>query len=338
MKIESAYLLAGPEAGKRAAFGVELRAAITAADKAPPEEHRVYATETGVGELLGILRNGSLFAARRIVEYRGAELIKGKDDTIAIAAYIASPAPDAVLLLVTDSFYVEKAIEDAIGKERKRSFFEMFENEKPRWISNRLRELGLGIDEGGIEAMLELVENESGALDAACSSLAVVFPRGTVLTEETVEAAIARNRQEDAFSLFGRMATGELEEALETLDAILADRKGDAVQIIAALGWSFRRLHKLEELMEEGESLDSACMKLQMRSKAVQRQSAAASRRYPKSECERIILFASRLDAKARTMGGSYERTLLQMLVYGIMVKKGELELSAAQATSLSPL
>lgn len=334
MKIESVYLLAGPEAGKRAAFGAELRAAMTAADKAPPEEHRAYATETGVGELLGLLRNGSLFAARRIVEYRGAELIKGKEDTSALASYIASPNPDAVLVLVTDSFYVEKAIEEAVGKERKRSFFEMFENEKPRWISNRLRELGLGIDEGGIEAILELVENESGALDVACSSLAVVFPQGTVLTEDEVETAIARNRQEDAFSLFARMASGELEEALETLDAILADRRGDAVQIIAALSWSFRRLHKLEELMDEGEGLESACMRLQMRSKALQRQSAAAARRYPRTECERIILLASRLDAKARTMGGSYERTLLQMLVYGIMVKKGELELSAAQAAS----
>jgi DNA polymerase-3 subunit delta len=335
MKIESVYLLAGPEAGKRTAFGAELRAAITAEDKAPPEEHRVYATETDVGELLGILRNGSLFAARRIVEYRGAELIKGKEDTLSLAAYIATPAPDAVLVLVTDSFYVEKVIGDAIGKERKRSFFEMFENEKPRWVSNRLRELGLGIDEGGIESMLELVENESGALDVACSSLAAVFPRGTMLTEETVEEAIARNRQEDAFSLFGRMATGELEGALETLDAILADRKGDAVQIIAALSWSFRRLHKLEELMEGGEGLESACMKLQIRSKALQRQSAAAIRRYPMAECERIILLASRLDAKARTMGTSYERTLLQMLVYGIMVKKGELELSVAQMASV---
>jgi DNA polymerase III subunit delta len=334
MKIESAYLLAGPEAGKRAAFCAELRAAIAAADKAPPEEHRAYAYETGVSEVLALLRNGSLFSSRRIVEYRGAELIKGKEDTGALAAYIASPAPDAVLLLVTDSFYVEKAIEEAIGKERKRSFFEMFENEKPRWVSNRLRELGLGIDDGGIEAILELVENESGALETACSSLAVVFPKGTVLSEDDVEAAIARNRQEDAFSLFGRIATGELEEALETLDAVLADRRGDAVQIIAALSWSFRRLHKLEELMGEGEGLESACMKLQMRSKALQRQSAAALRRYPKADCERVILFASKLDAKARTMGGSYERTLLQMLVYGIMAKKGAIELSAAQTAT----
>jgi DNA polymerase III subunit delta len=332
MKIESVYLLAGPETGKRAAFAAELRAGISAADGSPPEEHRAYASETGIGEVLALLRNGSLFSSRRIIEYRGAELIKGKEDLGSVAAYIASPAPDAVLILVTESFYVEKALEDAVGKARKRTFFEMFENEKPRWVQNKMRELGLGIDEGGIEALLELVENESGALEAACSRLALVFPPGSVLGEEEIEAAIARNRQEDAFSLFERVATGDLESALETLEAVLADRRGDAVQIVSALTWSFRRLRRLHSLIEEGEGIESACMRLQMRSKALQRQSSAAVRRFPKADCERIILLASSFDAKARTMGSLFERSLLQLFVYGIMVKKGELALSLLPA------
>jgi len=332
MKIESAYLLAGPEVGKRTAFGAELRAAIAAADGSPPEEHRLYASETPIGEAVGLLRNGSLFSSRRVVEYHGAELIKGKEDLGLITAYLAAPAPDAVLLLITEFFYVEKALEDAIGKERRRSFFEMFENEKPRWIRNKMRELGLGIDEEGIEALLELVENESGALDAACSRLAILFPRGAELGGDQIEAAIARNRQEDAFSLFERIVTGKLEEALETLEAVLSDRRGDSVQIISALTWAFRRLRRLHALMEEGENLESACLKLQMRSKALQRQSSAAIRRYPRPVCERIILLASAFDSKARTMGSAYERTLLQMLVYGIMVKKGELEISLTTA------
>ncbi|MGA2546228.1 MAG: DNA polymerase III subunit delta [Rectinemataceae bacterium] len=328
MKIESAYLLAGPEIGKRAAFAAELRAAITAADGAPPEEHRAYVSETEVGEILGLLRNGSLFSSRRIVEYRGAELIKGKENIAPLAAYLAAPAPDAVLVLVTDAFYAEKALEEAVGKDRKRTFFEMFESEKPRWIENKMREFGLGIDESGIASLLELVENESGALDAACSRLAIVFPRGATLGETEVEAAIARNRQEDAFSLFERVTTGDMESALETLEAVLADRKGDAVQIISALTWSFRRLGRLHALMEEGEGLESACMKLQMRSKTLQKQSAAAVRRFPRATCERIILLASAFDAKARTVSSLYERTLLHLFIYGIMVKKGELEIS----------
>jgi DNA polymerase III subunit delta len=328
MKIESCYILAGPEAGRRAAFVGDLKAAIAAADGAPPEEHRLYASEEGIAALLGILRNGSLFAARRLVEYRGAELAKGKEDLTALAAYIAAPAPDAVLLLVSDSFYLEKALEDAIGKDRKRTFFEMFESEKPRWLAGKLRELGIGADEGGIEALLELVENETGALEAACAQLAAAFPPGSRLTEEDIEASVARNRREDAFSLFDRMASGGLEEALDALDAVLDDRRGDAVQIVSALSWSFRRLAKLHGMVEGGSDFESACYKLQIRSKAVQRQSSQAMRRFSRPDCERVLVLASDIDSRARTMGSAYERVLLQALVYGIMQKKGKLDLA----------
>jgi DNA polymerase-3 subunit delta len=329
MKIESVYLLAGPETGKRKLFTDELRAAIAMADGQAAEEHRLYAAETGVGELLGLLRNGSLFSSRRIVEYRGAELAKGKEDLKAIADYIAAPAPDALLLLVTDQFYVEKAIEEAVGKNRKKTFFEMFESEKPRWIRSRLREQGFGIDDDGIEALLELVENDSTALDAACGRLAVVYTPGSELSAAQVEAAIAHTRQEDAFSLYDRIATGGLDDALEVLEAVLADRKGDAVQVISALIWSFRRLHRLHCLVEEGEGFDEACAKLQMRSKTLQRQSATALRRYNRRECERIIMLASAFDSQARALGATFERVLLQLLVLGIVQGKGRLDIAS---------
>lgn len=328
MKIESAYLLAGPEAGRRAAFIDELRAAVKAADGAPAEEHRLYAYETGAGELLGLLRNGSLFSSRRLVEYRFAELVKGKEELGALADYLAAPAADAILLLETDQFYVEKALEEAVGKARKKTFFEMFENEKPRWVERRLRELGLAPEESGVEAILELVENESSALDAACGRLALALPPGSTVDEAAVEGAIARNRQEDAFSLFERLAGDGLEECLEALDAILSDRRGDAVQVVSALIWSFRRLHRLHLLVESGEGFEQACLKLQLRSKAAQRQNAAAMRRYARADCERIVRLASELDARCRGMGSAYERSLLQLLVYGIAERKGALDLS----------
>jgi len=327
MKLESVYLLAGPEAGKRAAFVDELRAAVKAADGAAAEEHRLYAYEAPIGELLALLRNGSLFASRRLVEYRYAELVKGKEDLGQIAAYLAQPAPDAILL-ETDQFYVEKALEEAVGKERKKTFFEMFESEKPRWVERRLGELGLAPEDSGVEALLELVENETSSLEAACARLAVVYPRGTSIGEAQVEAAIARNRQEDAFSVFERMATSGLEGTLETLEAVLSDRRGDAVQVISAIIWSFRRLHRLELFMEEGESFESACSRLQLRSKTLQRQTAAAMKRYSRLDCERVIRLASEVDSRARAMGSSFERTLLQLLAYGIVERKGDFTLA----------
>jgi DNA polymerase-3 subunit delta len=327
LKLESVYLLAGPEAGKRAAFVDEVRAAIKAADGAPPEEHRLYAYESNSGDLLSILRNGSLFSSTRLVEYRGAELLKTKDEIKAVADYVRQPAPDAVLLLVTDSFYAEKGLEDAVGKERKKTFFELFESEKPRWVERRLRERGVGIEEEAIETLLELIENDTEDLEVACTRLALVFPEGKVLCAADVEAALARNRQEDAFSLFARMVEDEPAWALETLDAVLADRSGGAVQILSALTWSFRRLLKLHAWLDGGEAFDTACLKLGIRAKSLQALHRKAVERYSRRACERIIRLASEFDERTRTGGAALERSLLQVFIYGCMSKGGALSL-----------
>jgi DNA polymerase-3 subunit delta len=330
VKIEYVYLLAGPEAGKRTAFIDELRAAIVGADGSVPEEHRLYASESSTGDLLSILRNGSLFSSRRLVEYRGAELVKTKEELKALAEYAAQPATDAVLLLVTESFYVEKALEEAVGKDRKKTFFELFENEKPRWVARRLRERGIGIDEEAIETLLELIENDTEDLEVACTRLALIFPEGKVLSAADVEAALARNRQEDAFSLFGRMVEDEPAWALEALDSVLADRSGGAVQVLSALTWSFRRLLKLHACLAGGESHESACLKLGIRAKSLQALHRQAVQRYPRRSCERIIRLASEFDERIRTAGTTMERPLLQLFVFGCMVGDGRLSLDAS--------
>lgn len=330
MRIEPVYLLAGPEAGKRSAFIDEVRAAIKAADGAPAEEHRLYACDAGAGQLLSVLRNGSLFASRRLVEYRGAELLKTKDDLKAVAEYVKQPAPDAVLLLVTESFYAEKALEDAVGKDRKRTFFELFENEKPRWVESRLRGRGVGIDAEAIETLLELIENDTEDLEVACTRLALLFPEGSVLHPEDVEAALARNRQEDAFSLFGRMVDDDPVWAFEALDAVLADRTGGAVQIVSALTWSFRRLLKLHASLDGGEGFETACLKLGIRAKSLQALHRRAVAKYPRAACERIIRLASEFDERTRTGGSALERPLLQLFLYGCLFKGGDFSLRAS--------
>ena len=329
MRSESVFLLAGPETGKRAAFVAEIRSSMTKADGAPPEEHRLYANDTSIGDLLSLLMNSSLFSTRRLIEFRGAELVKGKDEINPLTAYIAKPATDAVLLLETDAFYIEKGIEDAVGKDRKKTFYELFDNEKPRWIERRLGDFGITIDEDATDALLELIENDTSALESACSRLAVLFPRGTRLSEADVEAAVARNRQEDAFSLFARIAIDETGWALEILETVLADRQGGAVQILSALVWSFRRLHRLHVLIETGESFDMACIKSGIKAKSLQALHRKALGRYTRRDCERIIRLAGDFDARIRATGATLEKPLLQLFIYGVMEKYGDLDLSA---------
>ena len=330
MKIDPVYILAGPDSGKRMTFVETIRKEFAKAAGGAPEEHRLYAQETPVGELLSLAMNGSLFSSSRLIEYRDADLVKTKAEITALLDYIKRPPAGVVLFLVTSAFGLEKAIEDAVGKDAKKTFWELFENEKPQWLTRRLGESGISIDEEGVETLLELVENDTASLDAACARLAVLFPEGTRLGSDDIDGAIARNRREDAFSLFARMVADEPVWAFECLEAVLADRQGGAVPLIAALAWSWKRLLRLHVLMEGGEGFEGACTKSGIRAKSLQATHREALRRFDRGSCERVLCLLNDFDATLRGGGAQLEAGLLQLLVWGIVVRKGDLTLDAS--------
>jgi len=320
----STYILAGPETGKREAFVRELIASLAEKDGTPPECSRLYAGEVPAEQLVGILQNSSLFSSRRVVEYRDAEAVTSKAALSALEGYIRNPAEDALLILVTEGYSLAKSLETAVGAANKKMFWELRDSEKPAWIRERLARDRLSVEDETIEAILELVENETSALESACMVLAACFPEGTRLRADDAEAALSRSRQEDAFSLFDRMAGGDLSSALLVLDTLLADRQSEPAGIISALIWSFRRTERLHRWIASGLAPDEAFRREKLTSKTGQKKFRAAMQRYTAEECARIVRAASETEGSLR--GGfpsSFARVLLHLFLRSAMALKG---------------
>ena len=259
------------------------------------------------------------------MEYRGAEALSTKAQVSPIIDYLASPANKAVLILVTEGYSLTKALETAAGAANKIMFWELRDNEKPAWLKDRLAADRLSADEDAIEAFLELVENETQAMESACLLLAACFPPGKRLSADDVEAALSHSRREDAFSLFDRMAAGDLTSALGVLDAILADRQSDPSQILAALIWSFRKLGRLSAIVASGESVEEAFNTEKVTSKTGQKKFRAAMRRYSEKDASTILRAISETEGALR--GGfpaSFARPFLHLLVRSAMTRKGD--------------
>jgi DNA polymerase-3 subunit delta len=321
---QSTYILAGPETGRRESFVKELIGSLASKDGQAPEYSRFYSGELPAEQLVGILQNASLFSSRRVIEYRNAETIVGKAAIDALDSYIKNPADDAVLLLVTETYSLPKPIEAAVGPAGKKMFWELRDSEKPAWIRERLARDRLSADDDAVETMLELVENETSALESACIVLAACFPEGTRLGADEIEAVLSKSRQEDAFSLFDRMAGGDLPSALSVLDTLLADRQSEPAQILAALIWSFRKLERLQRGIASGMSAEDAFRREKIASKTGQRKFRAAMQRYGAEDCERIIRAASETEGALR--GGypaSFSRPFLHLFIRSAMVMKG---------------
>ncbi|MCE5257359.1 MAG: DNA polymerase III subunit delta [Spirochaetaceae bacterium] len=328
------YILCGPEIGKRNSFIKDIRKRCADADGAQPEYHTFYADDTSVEELINLLQNGSLFSSRRIVEYRNAELVTGKNDIAVLAGYAASPSPEALLFLITESYSLAKPLETAVGSAGKVVFWELRDYEKPTWVRERLAQYRLSIDDEALTALFELVENETSALDSACIMLAAYFPAGTRLGIDEIESTLSKSRQEDAFSLFDRISGGDMTAALNVLDTLLADRQSDATQIIAALVWSFRKIERLHFLTGNGAvsgagqgadagpclDLETAFRQEKITTKTGQRKFRAALRQFSADECSRAVRAAAATEGALRGgLGASFERPLLHLLICSIM-------------------
>ncbi len=318
-------LFAGPELGERSDALEELkdRLAKEAGGRTALEEHGFYAGETRLGELVSLLRNPSLFSPHRLVILKNAETVKKKEEVELLAGYMANPTDDTVLVLITEETSVDKRLEATLPREGKRIFWELFENRKADWVRSFFRREGLAISDEAVETILELVENNTDALRRECGRLCLFFQKGSTLQEADVERCLAHTREESAFTLFSRIAEGDLDRALETARALLASKEAPP-QILAGLAWCFRRLGDWLSLERAGRLSDGELRRAGLASKKAQRDYAAAAKRYDLGAVARCVALLAEYDILFRSTSGAMEYILMELFLYRLIVRRGE--------------
>ncbi|MBU0935902.1 MAG: DNA polymerase III subunit delta [Spirochaetes bacterium] len=329
------HILGGPETGRRNDYLKQLRSQCAKEWQEEAEAHTLYAHESPVDALLSLTMNGTLFSSGKFIVYMGAEQIKGKADVQALSRYIANPAERTVLVLVSETYGVDKGIEDALPKEAKKIFWELSAGEMERWVSDFFAGKGLRIEQDALELILEMVENNTDALRLECSRLCLFYAAGTHIKEADIEQYIAHNRSEDAFSLFDRMAAGSFEQALETWMAILASRESNGISLMAGLLWSLRRLANLHQAMAGGTPYEQAARLLRITSRKMLAIYDRARRRWPAELCRHLIAYGVETDIQLRSLGQAHERILVELFIYACMQARRPVELSDSSSSAL---
>lgn len=317
-------LFAGPELGERGDAVAELRSSLAAAAGGGDalEEHTLYAGESRIGDVVSLLQNGSLFSQSRLVLLKNAELVKRKDEVELLASYMAKPQDDTVLVLMSDETSIDKRLEASLSRNGKRIFWELFENRKAEWVRSFFRREGLSVSDDAVDTVLELVENNTDALRRECGRLCLFFEKGAALGQAEVESCLAHTREESAFTLFSRIADGDLERSLETARTLLASKEAP-VQILAGLTWCFKRLGDYVALASSGRLSDFELRKAGLGSKKAQRDYAAAAKRYDAVAVESSVALLAEYDVLFRSAAGSLDPLLMELFLYRLVVHRG---------------
>jgi DNA polymerase-3 subunit delta len=316
------YLLLGPEEGQKNEF---ITAAIDSYRKKAgeePEIYRYYPYETDIGEVISVIRNGSLFSSYKFVILRNIEDLKAPD-LKELSSYLASPEKSATLFLATSAYRPQKTVQNHIvkrvPKDQQKTFFELFENKKREWLINYFRSAGITVDTEAVALLLELVENNTLEMKSAADRLIFYFGSGADLDADAVEEFIYHSKEENVFSLFAKIVTRDFSSSLETLRTIVHSGGSNPVQLIAGLVWQFRRLLKLSRLLDLRYDPQEACRNVPLYGKRNQNTYLQGRKHFDTEELQRILSLLARYDAALREQSGDVQEILLDMCLYHIL-------------------
>ncbi|MDR0568461.1 MAG: DNA polymerase III subunit delta [Spirochaetaceae bacterium] len=306
------YLFLGPEIGEKQDAVDEIRSRLR--KSSAPEEISFYAGETAVSAIVSVLQNASLFAESRLIFIKNAEVLKKKEEIEVLADYLEHPQDDTTLILLSDAPSLAKGLETPVPAGNKRIFWELFENRKIEWVNAFFKRSGYRIAGDGVDTILELVENNTDALRRECQRLMLFLGKDKPITGEDVEKLLSHTREESAFTLFSRIAEGDLSKSLTVLRALLMAKEASPA-ILAGLAWCFRKLRDYAALTESGKANDFEYKKIGMGSAKVRKDYERANRRYNPEAC---LSLTAEYDMLIRSGGPGLETLLMDIYLYKI--------------------
>jgi DNA polymerase III subunit delta len=314
------HLLLGPENGEKKEFINKLVKNITKSF-GEPEKFRFYPYDTEVGEIVSIMKNGSLFSSHKLVTINNCEDIKKKNSVEQLVEYCKTPSDDVTLVLVSDTNKVDSKIEKAIPATQKKIFWEMFENRKKDWVISFFRKKSLNIDINAVELLLDMIENNTDSMKNDCEKLAFYFKEGARITEDDIENFLYHSREENVFTLFEKVCRRDLETSLDVLNSIVLAKETQPVQLLSGLLWQFKNLLCLSSLLSRNVNKTEALLKSNIRGKKNQKTYMEAVRNYRTRELEQIITLTEEYDHRLRTVRTEMQDSIIEMFLYKCIKK-----------------
>jgi DNA polymerase-3 subunit delta len=310
--MKGAFTFLGPEIGKKQDAIKEIEKKLAATGT--PERWVFYAGETTALQIANNVQNHSLFSQNRLYIIKNAEQIKKKEDINLIISCMKELEDGTIMVLVSDEFKLAAGLDDSSPRENRKVFYELFESQKNEWVKSFFRNEGRSIDPDGIDTILEMVENNTDALRRECSRLMLFLPADRPANAQDIEQWLSHSREESSFTLFSRIAAGDISRSIESLHTLLA-AKESSQSILAGLAWCFRKLRDYLALLENGEPDNFELKKIGLSSPKARDDYAAASRRYNAYAADACLALCAEYDILTRASGTVFEQILMDRFV-----------------------
>jgi len=148
-------------------------------------------------------------------------------DTKAVAAYLASPAPDTVLALVADEMKKDSALGKAVAKAGSVLVYDVPKRRLPEWVAKQFADRGVEADAEACRVLIDLVGEDPEELASEIDKLAT-WAAGEAIAVADVERLAAGCAEVPGYELTDAWGRRDLAAALSACQTLL-ERSGDPI-------------------------------------------------------------------------------------------------------------
>ena len=247
---------------------------------------------------------GLLGGGRRLVIVEDVERWKAAD-VKAVAAYLASPAPDTVLALVGAELKKDSALGKACAKAGDVLVFDVPKRRLPDWVTTQFKERGVEIDADVARLLVDIVGEDPEQLATEVDKIATWAGEGAVGVRE-VEQLATGCAEIPGYELTDAWGRRDLAAALVSCETLL-ERSGDPVSrtvpaLVGLLVGHVGRVRDCQIFADEGLSAREAAARLKRHPFYVEKLYAQA-RNYEPEELRAAVVRLAALDHAVK--GGS---------------------------------
>ena len=272
--LKPAYLISGSDRPKVETAVQRLRARFVA-----ESVDVVSALEHTGADVVTLCNSGSLFGDARLVVVTEVDGRRQEDnrpptggwkaaDVEAVAAYLAAPAPGAVLAVVGLELKKDAAIAKACAKAGDVLLYDVAKRGRVAWVAERFRQAGVVAEADACALLVQFVgEDDLHGLANEIDKVAI-WAQGEPVGVAEIEQLVSPVADVPSFALTDAWAErrpGRLLEVSETMfDRSDKPRRDTASRLAATLGGHLARLRQLKRLADQGMPPREAATTLKM--------------------------------------------------------------------------
>ncbi len=266
-----------------------------------------------------------MMASHRIVRINDVRVsASGFRDTITeahesiLSSFLAGPPPHSTVIMVADELNgVRKMGKFLRERTAAVEFDRLSDQELNDWAVRECRDAGVTIDQQALKYLMGRTGPDVLRLTNEIKKLAAATMPDGVIDIRLINALGANNRELNNFDLTGHLVAGRHSQAVSSLNKMLNDG-AEPLALLGLLGYNYRQLLMVKDMMERGAGRPEIAKKLKMRYSDQEAVFAAARR----TDLAKIAAAVKRLTltdiAIKSSIGGSGPvgaRLQLEMLV-----------------------